>query len=70
MFYFTGKGLKCKMPKLDQGGKYSWTTHLDTIKRSIDWQLSALKTDYIDFGFLHCIDEESDQHPQRPYQKS
>lgn len=43
-----------------QGGKYSWTTHLDTIKRSIDWQLSALKTDYIDFGFLHCIDEESD----------
>lgn len=43
-----------------QGGKYSWTTNLDTIKRSIDWQLSALGTDYIDFGFLHCIDEESD----------
>ena len=30
------------------------------MKRSIDWQLTALKTDYIDFGFLHCIDEESD----------
>lgn len=45
-----------------QGGKYSWTTDLDTIKRSIDWQLNALKTDYIDFGFLHCIDEESDLH--------
>ena len=43
-----------------QGGKYSWTTNLDTIKRSIDWQLSALGTDYIDFGFLHCIDEDSD----------
>ena len=41
-------------------GKYGWTTDLDTVKRSIDWQLSALKTDYIDFGFLHCIDEESD----------
>lgn len=41
-------------------GKYGWTTDLDTIKRSIDWQLSALRTDYIDFGFLHCIDEESD----------
>lgn len=41
-------------------GKYGWTTNLDTIKRSIDWQLTALKTDYIDFGFLHCIDEESD----------
>lgn len=41
-------------------GKYGWTTDLDTIKRSIDWQLTALRTDYIDFGFLHCIDEESD----------
>lgn len=43
-------------------GKYGWTTDLDAIKRSIDWQLSALRTDYIDFGFLHCIDEESDLH--------
>ena len=41
-------------------GKYGWTTDPDIIKRSIDWQLHALKTDYIDFGFLHCIDEESD----------
>ncbi|HIZ56476.1 MAG TPA: aldo/keto reductase [Firmicutes bacterium] len=43
-----------------QGGKYGWTTDLDTIKRSVEWQLSALKTDYIDFGFLHCMDEEAD----------
>jgi len=43
-----------------QTGKYGWTTDLDTIKQSIDWQLSALGTDYIDFGFLHCIDEDSD----------
>jgi len=43
-----------------QSGSYGWTTDLDTIKRSIDWQLNALKTDYIDFGFLHCIDEASD----------
>lgn len=41
-------------------GTYGWTTNPDTIKRSIDWQLSALKTDYIDFGFIHCIDEMSD----------
>ena len=41
-------------------GQYGWTTNLDTIKRSIDWQLKALKTDYIDFGFLHCIDEPRD----------
>lgn len=43
-----------------QGGKYGWTTDLETIKRSIDWQLNALQTDYIDFGFLHCIDERAD----------
>ena len=41
-------------------GTYGWTTNLDTIKRSIDWQLKALKTDYIDFGFIHCIDGAAD----------
>ena len=43
-----------------QGGAYGWTTDLDIIKRSVDWQLEALKTDHIDFGFLHCLDEVSD----------
>lgn len=43
-----------------ESGTYGWTTDLDTIKRSIDWQLSSLQTDYIDFGFLHCLDEVSD----------
>ena len=41
-------------------GKYGWTTDLETIRRSVDWQLKMLKTDYIDFGFLHCLDEEAD----------
>lgn len=41
-------------------GKYGWTLNLDEIKRSVDWQMKALKTDYIDFGFIHCIDEETD----------
>lgn len=41
-------------------GAYGWTTDLDTVKRSVDWQLEKLKTNYIDFGFIHCIDEESD----------
>lgn len=41
-------------------GVYGWTTNPDTMKRSVDWQLTALQTDYIDFGFLHCIDEASD----------
>lgn len=40
--------------------EYGWTTNLDAMKRSIDWELSVLGTDYIDFGFIHCIDEASD----------
>lgn len=45
-----------------ESGTYGWTTDLDTIKRSIEWQLKMLKTDYIDFGFIHCIDEAADLH--------
>ena len=41
-------------------GVYGWTTDLEKIKRSVDRQMKALKTDYIDFGFIHCIDDESD----------
>ena len=41
-------------------GQYGWSTALETIKKSVDWQLSNLKTDYIDFGFMHCLDEDSD----------
>ena len=43
-----------------RSGKYGWTLDLEEIKRSIDWQLRALGTDYIDFGFVHCIDEIAD----------
>lgn len=42
------------------GGTYGWTLDLEKIRRSVDRQLQALKTDYIDFGFIHCIDEEAD----------
>lgn len=41
-------------------GKYGWTMKLEDIKRSVDWQLENLQTDYIDFGFIHCIDELGD----------
>lgn len=41
-------------------GKYGWTQDLEEIKRSISWQLEALQTDYIDFGFIHCVDELAD----------
>lgn len=43
-----------------ESGSYGWTTDLDKIKRSVGWQLNSLKTDYIDFGFIHCLDEFSD----------
>lgn len=41
-------------------GTYGWTLDLDTVKRSIERQLRELKTDYIDYGFIHCQDELSD----------
>ena len=41
-------------------GAYGWTTDLEKVKRSLSWQLESLKTDYIDYGFIHCMDELSD----------
>lgn len=41
-------------------GDYGWSLDLDTIKKSIEWQLNELQTDYIDYGFVHCQDELSD----------
>ena len=40
--------------------EYGWSLELDNVKRSVDKQLTALKTDYIDYGFIHCIDEVAD----------
>ena len=48
-------------------GEYGWTTELDEIKKSVDWQLKNLQTDYIDFGFIHCLDEEKNL---QDYQKN
>jgi len=41
-------------------GEYGWTTNLEKVKRQIDWQLKELRTDYINYGFIHCLDENSD----------
>ena len=41
-------------------GTYGWSLDLDRVKRSVAWQLETLRTDYIDYGFIHCQDELSD----------
>ena len=41
-------------------GTYGWTLDLETVKASVEKMLKELKTDYIDYGFIHCQDELSD----------
>lgn len=41
-------------------GEYAWSLDLDAVKRAIESELSMLKTDYIDYGFIHCLDEQAD----------
>ena len=41
-------------------GGYGWSLKLEDVKRSVDWQLKELHTDYIDYGFIHCQDELAD----------
>ncbi|MCH5162143.1 MAG: aldo/keto reductase [Clostridiales bacterium] len=44
----------------NEKGEYGWSRDLDRIKETFAWELKLLGTDYIDFGFLHCIDEDED----------
>ena len=65
-----GKAIKGKREKVyfqlhfgavyKENGEYGWSRDLNTIKNTFEWEMNALATDYVDFGFLHCIDEESD----------
>ncbi len=41
-------------------GEYGWTTDLEKVKASVAWQLEKLQTDYIDVGYIHCLDEIKD----------
>ena len=43
-----------------QGGQYTRTRDLDQSKFAFDDLLTRLKTDYIDFGMIHYVDEEHD----------
>ncbi len=44
----------------DENGEYGWCRDFDTIKETFLWELETLGTDYADFGFLHCVDEDED----------
>ena len=44
----------------NKSGDYGWSRDLNRIKQTFLWELEMLGTDYIDFGFFHCVDEESD----------
>lgn len=44
-------------------GQYTRTLDIDEVKRSFDDLLSRLKTDHIEFGMLHMIDNEHDFTP-------
>lgn len=41
-------------------GDYGWSMDLETVKKSVAKMLEELRTDYIDYGFIHCQDELSD----------
>ena len=41
-------------------GSYGFTTDPVTTRREFEKRLESLGTDYADFGFIQCIDEDSD----------
>lgn len=47
-------------------GSYGWTTAASKAIREFESRLALLNTDYADFGFIHCIDEDADldRNPQ------
>ena len=44
----------------NEKGEYGWSRDLETIQRTFQWELAALGTDYVDFGFFHCVDAMDD----------
>lgn len=44
----------------DENGEYGWCRDFETIRKTFLWELKTLGTDYVDFGFLHCVDEDAD----------
>ena len=44
----------------NEKGEYGWSRDMAQMKETFAWELETLGTDYADFGFLHCIDEDGD----------
>ncbi len=44
----------------DENGEYGWCRDFDTIQKTFLWELETMGTDYVDFGFLHCVDTDDD----------
>jgi len=44
----------------NEKGEYGWSTDAEKIKNTFAWEMETLGTDYIDFGFLHCLDQIAD----------
>ena len=41
-------------------GEYGWSRDLAKIQQTFNWELMRLGTNYVDMGFLHCVDEKKD----------
>lgn len=44
----------------DENGKYGWSRELEDIKAQFGRNLEFYNTDYTDFGFIHCTDDQED----------
>ena len=41
-------------------GEYGWSRKLEEVKSTFEWEMKCIGTDYVDFGFLHCVDSDGD----------
>lgn len=41
-------------------GEYGWSIDLEKVKANFQMEMEFLKTDYVDFAMIHCMDEMSD----------
>lgn len=44
----------------NETGEYGWSRNLEQVKETFAWEMETLGTNYADFGFLHCVDEDND----------